>query len=229
LQKKILIVDDDPDIQTLVRYNFEKEGFRVFASESGEGVLEKARKERPDLVILDLMLPGRDGLDVCRDLKREKDTRTIPVMMLTAKGEETDIVVGLELGADDYLAKPFSPKVLVARAKALLRRSEKSGGRQQDKLFVGPFSLDHERREALLNSKVLSLTAIEFNLLDCFLQRPGRVFSRDELLSHAWSDDTVVVDRTVDVHIVSLRKKMGKYADSIETVRGFGYRFQPVD
>ena len=226
MSKKILVVDDDPDILTLVRYNLEKEGFKISTVESGEEAIEKARKIKPDLLILDLMLPGMDGLEVCRLLKSDAAVKHIPVMMLTAKGEETDIVVGLELGADDYLTKPFSPKVLAARVRALLRRGEplsKAGG----KISLGPIALDPERHEVRLDSKTLVLTATEFNLLKCLVSRPGRVFSREDLLKQAWADDTMVVDRTVDVHILGLRKKMGKYADWLETVRGFGYRLKP--
>lgn len=224
MTKRILAVDDDPDILTLVRYNLEKEGFKVATAESGEEALEKTRKNKPDLLILDLMMPGVDGLEVCRILKSDSATRNIPVMMLTAKGEETDIVVGLELGADDYLAKPFSPKVLTARVRALLRRGEFS--RAGERLSFGPISVDEERHEVFLDSKQLALTATEFNLLKCLVSRPGRVFSREDLLRQAWADDAMVVDRTVDVHILGLRKKMGKCADWIETVRGFGYRLR---
>ncbi len=224
--KKILAVDDDADILTLVRYNLEKEGFKVSTAESGEEALEKARKDKSDLLILDLMLPGMNGLEVCRLLKSDSATRNMPVLMLTAKGEETDIVVGLELGADDYLTKPFSPKVLVARVRALLRRGERAE-KAGECLSLGPISVDPERHEVALDSKQLSLTATEFNLLKCLVSRPGRVFSREDLLKHAWADDTLVTDRTVDVHILGLRKKMGKYADWIETVRGFGYRLRP--
>lgn len=227
MTKTVLVVDDDPDILTLVRYNLAKEGFKVISSEKGEEALEKARKQKPDLVILDLMLPGMEGLEVCRSLRRDTETRSIPILMLTAKGEETDVVVGLEVGADDYLVKPFSPKVLVARSKALLRRREKTEP-LETKILMGPFSMDQERKEVLLNSKALRLTETEFNLLRCLAERPGRVFSRDELLNRAWTEGTVVIDRTVDVHILSLRKKLGKYAGVIETVRGFGYRFQEM-
>lgn len=226
MSKKILAVDDDPDILTLVRYNLEKEGFKVSTVESGEEALEKTRKTKPDLLVLDLMLPGMDGLEVCRLLKSDASLKHIPVIMLTAKGEETDIVVGLELGADDYLTKPFSPKVLAARVRALLRRGELSP-KAGEKLSLGPITIDPERHEVFINSKPLVLTATEFNLLKYFISRPGRVFSREDLLKQVWPDDTMVVDRTVDVHILGLRKKMGKCADWLETVRGFGYRFKP--
>lgn len=225
MTKNILAVDDDPDILTLIRYNLEKEGYKVFTAESGEAALEKARKSKADLLILDLMMPGMDGLEVCRILKSDAATRGIPVMMLTAKSEETDIVVGLELGGDDYLTKPFSPKVLAARVRALLRRGENTvlpGAR----LSFGPISVDPERHEVLVDAKPLSLTVTEFNLLKCFVSRPGKVFSREALLNQAWPDDAMVVDRAVDVHILGLRKKMGKYADWIETVRGMGYRLK---
>ncbi len=225
MSKKVLVVDDDPDILTLVRYNLEKEGFKISTVESGEEAIEKARKIKPDLLILDLMLPGMNGLEVCRLLKADSGLKHIPVIMLTAKGEETDIVVGLELGADDYLTKPFSPKVLAARVRALLRRGEPLS-KTEIKLSFGPIALDPERHEVFLDSKELVLTATEFNLLKCFVARPGRLFSREDLLKQAWADDTLVVDRTVDVHILGLRKKMGKHADWLETVRGFGYRLK---
>lgn len=223
MPRKILIVDDDKDIQYLVRYNFEKEGFKILASGRGEDALDKIRAEQPDLVILDLMLPGMDGLEVCRMLKGDSRTKAIPIVMLTAKGEETDIVVGLGVGADDYVSKPFSPKVLVARAKALLRRGEDRDF-ESPRIQVGSLTIDREKGEVRLGTKPVHLTVTEFNMLSCLARRPGKVFSRDELLSQAWTDETVVVDRTVDVHMVSLRKKLGKYADWIETVRGFGYR-----
>lgn len=225
MAKKILVVDDDPDILTLLQYNLEKEGFRPSVCDDGDEVPERVKEEKPDLVILDLMLPGMDGREICRILRSHPETRKIPVLMLTAKSEETDIVVGLELGADDYLTKPFSPKVLVARVKALLRRSQAAPSTETF-LRVGPLAINSEKREVLLSSRLLDLTATEFNLLECLARRPGRVFSRDELLTQAWSQDTVVVDRTVDVHVVSLRKKLGRRADSIQTVRGFGYRLQ---
>lgn len=225
MTKKILAVDDDPDILTLIRYNLEKEGYKVSTAESGEAALEKARKSKADLLILDLMMPGMDGLEVCRILKSDAATRGIPVMMLTAKSEETDIVVGLELGGDDYLTKPFSPKVLAARVRALLRRGE-SAALPGARLSFGPISVDPERHEVLVDAKPLSLTVTEFNLLKCFVSRPGKVFSREALLNQAWPEDAMVVDRAVDVHILGLRKKMGKYADWIETVRGMGYRLK---
>lgn len=225
MPKKILVVDDDPDILTLLGYNLEKEGFRVSLCETGDEALKRVQTEKPDLLVLDIMLPGTDGREICRILKGNPESRHLPVLMLTAKGEETDIVVGLELGADDYLTKPFSPKVLVAHVKALLRRAE-AGAPPAGGIRLGPFSIDAEKREVLVGAQPLALTATEFNLLQCMARRAGRVFSRDELLNQAWSGDTVVVDRTVDVHIVSLRKKLGKYAGAIETVRGIGYRFR---
>ncbi len=225
MAKKILVVDDDKDIRTLLRYNLEREGFQVLISERGEGILEKVRLEKPDLIFLDLMLPGMDGLEICRLLKSSPETRTIPVVMLTAKTEEADVVVGLELGADDYITKPFSPKVLLARARALLRRGQ-DHEKSAEKIVIGSLSIDHEKHEVRLSSNVLALTATEFNLLSCLASRPGRVFTRDELLNRVWNDEALVVDRTVDVHMASLRKKLGKYADWLETVRGFGYRFQ---
>jgi two-component system phosphate regulon response regulator PhoB len=222
-KKKVLAVDDDRDILLLLRYNLEREGYECLTAESGQEGLEKARRQKPDLVILDVMLPERDGFEVCRMLKSEAATRAVRVLMLTAKSSETDIVVGLELGADDYLTKPFSPPVLLARVKALMRRREPEENPQAT--VVGSFSIDRERHEVRVESRAVSLTATEFNLLDLLASRPGKVFSRDELLNRAWSD-ACVADRTIDVHVRSLRKKLGKHASSIETVRGLGYRLQ---
>jgi two-component system phosphate regulon response regulator PhoB len=224
VRKKILVVDDDPDILTLVQYNLEKDGYAVALCDHGSEALEKVGRENPDCLVLDIMLPGMDGREICRLLRTNPLTRKIPVLMLTAKSEETDIVVGLELGADDYLTKPFSPRVLLARVKALVRRSE-SAPDSSRVTRVGPFSIDSSKKEILAGAKPVSLTATEYHLFSYLASRPGRVFSRDELLNSVWEGGAAVTDRTVDVHMVSLRKKLGRYADAIETVRGFGYRF----
>lgn len=223
MAKKILVVDDDPDILTLVQYNLEKEGYSVAVCGDGSEALELIRREQPDCVVLDIMLPGTDGREICRLLRENPVTRKMPVLHLTAKSEETDVVVGLELGADDYLTKPFSPRVLLARVKALLRRAapapELAGVTR-----IGPFTIDSHKKKITAGSESFALTATEYHLFTCLARRPGKVFSREELLDHIW-EGGVVTDRTVDVHMVSLRKKLGRYADSIETVRGFGYRF----
>lgn len=224
MRKKILVIDDDPDILTLVQYNLEKEGYVVALCDNGSEALEKIDREKPDCLVLDIMLPGMDGREICRLLRANPLTRTLPVLLLTAKSGETDIVVGLELGADDYLTKPFSPRVLLARVKALVRRSEPAPD-SSGVTRIGPFSIDSGKKEVRAGSKPVSLTATEYHLFAYLARRPGRVFSRDELLDRVWEGGAVVTDRTVDVHMVSLRKKLGRYADAIETVRGFGYRF----
>jgi phosphate regulon transcriptional regulator PhoB len=224
MQKKILVVDDEKDIVELVRYNLEKEGYRIISAYDGEKSLDLVKREMPDLIILDLMLPGTDGLEVCRILKNDSRTSPIPVIMLTAKGEETDIVVGLELGADDYVTKPFSVRQLIARVKAVLRRTS-AAVQEEDLIKIDDFAIDSIKHEVTLKGKSLSLTFTEFKLLKCLAGNPGRVFTRDQLLNRVWGDETFIVDRAVDVHIRRLRKKLGKACNSIVTVRGIGYKF----
>ena len=222
---KILVVDDEKDIIELVRYNLEKEGFKVISAMDGEKALEIVSREEPEIIILDLMLPGIDGLDVCRELKRNDPTSSIPIIMLTAKGEESDIVIGLGLGADDYITKPFSPRVLVARVKAVLRRIESK--KEEDKLMrINQLSIDLVRHQVTYRGKTLALTSTEFNLLILLAQNRGRVFTRDQILDKAWKEESFVVDRTVDVHVRRLRQKLGQASQFIETVRGVGYRFK---
>ena len=222
---KILVVDDERDIIELVSYNLEKEGFKVISATDGEKALELVSSDKPEVIILDLMLPGIDGLDVCRELKKNDQTSSIPVIMLTAKGEESDIVIGLELGADDYITKPFSPRVLVARVKAVLRRIESK--KEEDKIVrIDQLCIDLLRHQVTLKDKTLALTSTEFNLLTLFVQNRGKVFTRDQILDRAWKDESFVVDRTVDVHVRRLRKKLGQASRFIETVRGVGYRFK---
>ncbi len=224
-KESILVIDDEKDLIELVRYNLEKEGFRVLSALDGEAGMSIATEERPDAIIVDLMLPGIDGLDVCRRLRAAERTARIPVIMLTAKSSESDRVVGLELGADDYVTKPFSPRELAARLKAVLRRSSPQ---QQNRGMVrrGELLIDPERHEVSCADTPLTLTATEFRLLLLLAGRPGRVFSRNEIIDATLGRDVTVLDRTVDVHVVSLRRKLGRCGHWIETVRGFGYRFR---
>ena len=219
----ILLIDDEPDLVSLVRFNLEREGYRVRAAADGAAGYEAAKRDLPDLILLDLMLPGMDGLEVCRRLRAESRTARIPIIMLTAKGGEADRVVGLEMGADDYVAKPFSPRELVARVKAVLRRA---AAPQEDDgaLAAGEIQLDPGRHEVTVKGKPVTLTATEFRLLHTLMRRPGQAFSRDRLIDGAIGEDAHVVDRTIDVHVTSLRRKLGRSATLIETVRGVGYR-----
>jgi len=222
---RILVIDDELDLIELVRYNLEKEGFTVQGAQDGESGLAQAIRELPDLIVVDLMLPGVDGLDVCRSLRFDKRTARIPIIMLTAKSEESDRILGLELGADDYVTKPFSPRELVARIKAVLRRTSAPQA-ESEIIQRGSLIIDLTRRAVSCAGDSMSLTATEFRLLQFFATRPGRVFSRSELIDGVLGRDVVVEDRTIDVHITGLRKKLGACGDWIETVRGFGYRFR---
>lgn len=225
-REHVLIVEDEENIQELIEYNLSREGFRTSIAGSGEDALKKARSERIDLVLLDLMLPGMDGLDVCRALKKEEKTAAIPVIMLTAKGEESDIVTGLELGADDYIVKPFSPKVLVARIKTVLRRKSAGPVDESKPILIHDLAIHPGRREVLYKNKAVELTNMEFRVLHLLAGRPGWVFSRYQIVEGVRGDNYPVTDRSVDVLIVGLRKKLGAAGDYIETVRGVGYRFR---
>lgn len=228
----ILVVDDEPDILALVEYNLQKEGFKVTCVTSGEAALVAARSRQPDLIVLDLMLPGVDGLEVCRRLKADAAGKHIPIVMLTAKGGEADVVTGLELGAADYVTKPFSPRVLVARVKAVLRRgTDGAEGSPDAGLRVGPLTIHPGKHQVTGSSGVVELTAAEFRILYFLARRPGWVFTRQQLVDAAQGDDAFVADRyvadrSVDVHIVSLRRKLGQDGALIETVRGVGYRLR---
>jgi two-component system, OmpR family, alkaline phosphatase synthesis response regulator PhoP len=224
--EKILVVEDESDIRELVAYNLVKQGYRVIPSETGEDGLRLVRSETPDLIVLDLMLPGVDGLEVCRTLKRDPDTASIPLVMLTAKGEEADIVTGLELGADDYLTKPFSPRVLIARIRAVLRRKSDEPLDEQEELRIHDLTIHPGRHEVLVNGTAVPLTATEFRVLYVLAQRPGWVFTRYQIANSVHGGDYIVTDRSVDVQIVGLRKKLGEAAEYIETIRGVGYRFK---
>jgi len=225
-KEKILVVDDEEDILELVRYNLSREGYKVICAATGEDGLKLSKSEKPDLIVLDLMLPGVDGLDVTRRLKGDDGTRKIPVVMLTAKGEESDIVTGLELGAEDYITKPFSAKVLVARVRAVLRREQKDLTEEKDTLKIHEITIHSGRHEVLVNDKPVQLTFTEFGILNFLVKRPGWVFTRNQIVDAVRGDDYYVTDRSVDVQIVGLRKKLGKAGKHIETVRGVGYRLK---
>lgn len=226
----ILIVDDEASIRELLKFNLQKEGYHVLEAETGTDGLSIAKNEKPDLVVLDLMLPGLDGLEICRNLKSQQNTAGIPIIMLTAKNEEIDKIIGLELGADDYLTKPFSPRELVARIKAVLRRSNKESS-PAGELMIGKLRLNFSRYEAFLSKDKLELTPKEYELLKLFITNLGRVYSREQLLEKVWGYEYFGDTRTVDVHVRHLRAKLAaepEIAEAIETVRGVGYRFRDI-
>jgi two-component system alkaline phosphatase synthesis response regulator PhoP len=225
-KESILVVEDEDDIRELLRYNLEKEGYQVFGAATGEEALKQVRVRLPDLILLDLMLPGLDGLEVCRRLKGEAQTRHLPIVMLTAKGEEADIVTGLELGADDYVTKPFSPRVLLARLRAALRRRGTPSPSETAPLRTDELVIHPGRHEVLLQGQALQLTVTEFRLLHLLVRRPGWVFTRTQIVNEIHGDDYPVSDRSIDVQIVSLRKKLGPFGARLETIRGLGYRFK---
>jgi two-component system phosphate regulon response regulator PhoB len=221
--KRILIVEDEKDVVDLLTLNLRKAGgFALSTAADGAAGLAKARAEKPDFVILDLMLPKMPGLEVCKILKSEPATRHIPILMLTARAEEIDRIVGLEFGADDYVTKPFSPREVTLRIRAILRRGEKPA----ETLQAGPISIDPGRHQIRVNGKRVHLTSLEFKLLRTLMQRRGRVQERDKLLNDVWGYESVIDTRTVDTHVRRLREKLGKAGDAIETVRGFGYRLR---
>lgn len=225
---RILVVDDEQDIRDLVKYNLEKEGFDISPVTTGEEAIQIARKIKPDLILLDLMLPGLDGLEVCKILKQEKETSEIPVIMLTAKGEESDVVTGLEIGADDYISKPFSPNVLIARVRAMMRRKKQAALLDTGKeiIRIHDLVIDPGRYLVTYMDKQINLTYTEFRLLQILADRPGWVFTRFQIVDELRGEDYPVTERSVDVQIVGLRKKLGEGGDYIETVRGVGYRFR---
>jgi len=225
-KQKILAVDDEEDILELLRFNLTKEGFAVVCAASGEEALKSALSNKPDLVLLDLLLPGMDGLEVARRLKKDASTKEIPIIMVTAKGEEADIVTGLEVGAEDYITKPFSRKVLIARVRAVLRRKTAAPADDQEALSVHDLLIHPGRREVLVKGKPVALTFTEFGIVNFLARRPGWVFTRSQIVDAVKGDEYFVTDRAVDVQIVGLRKKLGSAAKVIETVRGVGYRFK---
>ena len=225
---KIVVIEDEVDILEVITYNLSKEGFDVCSALDGEEGLALIKKEVPDLVLLDLMLPGLDGIEICRKLKTDYSTRSIPIIMVTAKGEESDIVLGLGMGADDYMVKPFRPRELMARIRSVLRRGEfiEEG---EGVVSIDELVIDINRHEVKLEGKIIVLTAMEFKLLHFLASHPGQVFTRENLLNHISSDDTFIIDRNIDVHIRSIRKKLNKHRELIETIHRVGYRFRDKD
>lgn len=225
-RKNILAVDDEEDILELLRFNLAREGYQVTCATSGEDALRIARTQPVDLIVLDLMLPGIDGLDVARKIKNDLKIKHIPIIMLTAKGEEADVVTGLELGASDYVTKPFSPRILIARIKAALRSVEKAATDEQEIIRIHGLEIHPGRRQVSREDRKIDLTYTEFQVLHYLALRPGWVFTRSQIVDAVRGDDYPVTDRSVDVQIVGLRKKLGESGTCIETVRGVGYRFK---
>ena len=221
---KILVVEDDRSLANVLEYNLTNSGYEVFCAHDGQDGLNQARAKSPDMIILDVMIPVIDGVETCRQLRAEQATRETPIMMLTAKSEETDQLIGFSVGADDYVVKPFSVRVLLERIKSLLRRRDRDAG-GADVVAIGAVKVDRIKHRASVDDKPMDLTPSEFRLLDTMIRQPGRAFDRTELIDLALGADTMVLERTIDVHIRSLRKKMGDAANAIETVRGVGYRF----
>jgi two-component system phosphate regulon response regulator PhoB len=225
-KEKILVVDDEEDILELVRYNLSREGYHVTGTLTGEDALRKVRSDPFDLIVLDLMLPGMDGLAFTKTVKNDSRLRSIPIVMLTAKGEEADIVTGLELGADDYITKPFSPKVMIARVRAAIRRHNEEPEDEMALVKIHDLEINPGRRSVLAKGEPIDLTYTEFQVLLLLAKRPGWVFTRSHIVNSIRGNDYPVTDRSVDVQIVGLRKKLGPYGEYIETVRGVGYRFK---
>ncbi len=224
-KETILVVDDEEDILELVRFHLSREGYEVLCAETGEDAWRKIKTQRVDLLVIDLMLPGIDGLELTRKLKNDSQTRQIPVVMLSAKGEEVDIVTGLELGADDYVTKPFSPRVLLARVRAVFRRRAAPVAPDDEIIRIHGLLIDRGRRSLFIDDAPIDLTYTEFQVLVFLASRPGWVFTRSQIVDAVRGDDYPVTDRSVDVQIVGLRKKLGESGHLIETVRGVGYRF----
>jgi two-component system phosphate regulon response regulator PhoB len=225
-KEHVLVVEDEADIQELIRFNLQREGYRVSTALTGEEGYRRILDDRPDLVVLDLMLPGMDGLDVCRRIKSESSAKHIPVVMVSAKGEESDIVVGLELGADDYITKPFSPKVLLARIRTVLRRKARQETDDTAMITHENLTIDPARHQVSVDGEAIELTATEYRVLHFLARRAGWVFTRQQIVDAVKGEDYPVTERSVDVQMVGLRKKLGDCADMIETVRGIGYRFR---
>lgn len=225
MKAKILVVDDEPDALELIEYNLRSEGYLVFTADSGTRALELARRHLPDAVVLDLMLPEVDGIEVCKTLRRDPETAGMPILMLTAKAEEIDRVIGLEVGADDYVTKPFSPRELLLRIKNILRRGGGAAEKPRAVIEVNGLVIDPEKHEVLHAGTKITLTALEFKLLYILASRQGRIQSRERLLEDVWEYEADVFTRTVDTHMRRLRKKLGPAAECVETVRGVGYRF----
>ena len=223
-KQKIIVVEDEPDLVDVVTYNLKREGYLVLAAQRGDEGINLIRSERPELVLLDLMLPGMDGLSICRQMKSDGSLSEIPIIIASAKGEESDVVIGLEMGADDYLAKPFSPRELLARIKAVLRRGAPRDV-SKDRVVIRDLVIDSGKHEVRIEDEIISLTSTEFKLLHHLASSKGRAFSREQLLNKVVGMGVVVVDRNIDVHIRAVRKKLGNHSNMIQTIRGVGYRF----
>jgi len=223
MQRHVIVVEDEEDLADLVALHLRRDGFRTTVCADGDSGMAAIEKEVPDLVVLDVMMPGLDGFEVCRRMRRSDRLADIPILMLTARGEDADVVTGLELGADDYVVKPFSPRVLVARARGLLRRGEASAP-EREVLTVGPLTIDSGRHEASLDGELVALTHTEFRILRYLASQPGRVRSRSDILEAI--GEPHVLERTVDVHVASLRRRLGAFGEQVETVRGVGYRLK---
>ncbi len=225
---RIVIIEDEADILEVLRYNFAREGYEVSTATNGMEGINAVRAALPDLVLLDLLLPGLDGIEVCRRLKNQSTTRDIPIIMITAKGEESDIVLGLGMGADDYITKPFSPREVLARAGAVLRRSTAGTASDEERPYhFGRVTVDTARHQVLIDGEEQRFTATEFRLLSFLARNPQRVFTREQLIDRVIGDGAVVIDRNIDVHVRSVRKKLGNERGLIETIRGVGYRLAP--
>jgi two-component system phosphate regulon response regulator PhoB len=228
--ERIVVIEDEPDILEVIRHNLTREGFRVSFASDGEEGYQMVVDQLPELVLLDLMLPGVDGLEICRRLKEDPATRSVPVVMVTAKGEESDIVLGLGLGADDYVPKPFSPRELLARVRAVLRRTaRRDESSVKERIVRDGVDIDAGRHRVRVEEETVPFTATEFRLLHFLATRPGRIFTREQLVGRVIGESVVVTERNIDVHVRSIRKKLGKYRDLVETVRGVGYRFREAD
>jgi two-component system phosphate regulon response regulator PhoB len=226
MKQTIVAIEDEPDLLEVLQYNLTREGFRVESAKDGDSGFELIGKLRPDLVLLDLMLPGMDGLEICRRVKYDAATRHIPIIIVSAKGEEGDVILGLELGADDYITKPFSPRELLARVRAVLRRgSERREKGDPTPLSYGGLTIDPLRYEVVVDQASVGFTATEFRLLYFLASHPGRVFTREQLIRNAVGEDVVILERNIDVHVRAMRRKLGLRAGVIETIRGVGYRF----
>jgi two-component system phosphate regulon response regulator PhoB len=228
VKEKILIVEDEKNIAKLIRYNLEKAEYNCYSVQSGEDAIPILKKHSIDLILLDIMLPGIDGFEVCRRIKQEESLKNIPIVILTAKGEEVDRIVGLELGADDYIVKPFSPRELILRIKAILKRG-KAETAKKDIITIGDLSVNISKHKVTVKNRDIELTRMEFKLLVTLMERRGRLQDRDKLLNDVWNIDSMISTRTIDTHIKKLREKLGRAGGMIETVRGMGYRFKEDD
>jgi DNA-binding response OmpR family regulator len=225
VKKKIVVVEDEPDILEALEYNLLRENFDVICASNGIEGLKCIREHKPHIAILDLMLPGIEGLEICREVRASSDIAHTPIIMLTAKSEESDIVLGLGVGADDYMSKPFSPRELIARVKAMLRRGEGTQIQASESITINGLTIDSHKYKVSFEGKKIKLTATEFRLLEYLAKHPGQVFSREQIMNNAYGSDVVVVDRNIDVHIRAIRKKIGEEHQFIETIRGIGYSF----